>query len=106
MFAAAKDAMASRAAQSFLNSRIERYGKVTGLKIDSKRKTMEATCLLEGELDPITVRVGRYAIEEDGGKKFISAGDLTCSRPWAQSLMKDFLEGKRVELPSWATAAL
>lgn len=106
MFSAAKDAMTSRAAQSFLNSRIARYGKVLDVKIDSKRKTLEASCLLEGEPDAITVKIGRYDVEETAGKKYISATELSCSRPWVENLMKDFLDRKRFELPSWASAAL
>ena len=41
MFNAAKDAIASRAALSFINERIRRYGKVERLKIDSGRKQVE-----------------------------------------------------------------
>jgi hypothetical protein len=106
MFTAAKDAMASKAAQSYANKLIARYGKVTELKLDSTQKTIAAICVLDGERDPITVRVGKYVIEDVGSKKYISARDCTCSRPWAQSLLADFVEGRRVELPPWAASAL
>lgn len=106
MFTAAKDAMASKAAQSYVNKMIARYGKVTELTLDSKRKTVSAVCILDGEKEPITVRVGKYVVEETGPKKFIYATDCTCSRPWAQSLLTDFVEGRRVELPTWAASAL
>jgi hypothetical protein len=106
MFTAAKDAMAGKAAQVYLNTLISRYGKITELKLDSQRKTLTATCHLLGETEPITVTVGKYVIDSTGPKKFIHATDCTCNRPWAQSLLKDFVEGRRVELPGAAASML
>ncbi|MEO7414895.1 MAG: hypothetical protein ABIZ81_16245 [Opitutaceae bacterium] len=106
MFNAAKDALASRAAQSFLNDRMSRYGKVERLKIDSERKQMEVVCVLEGEQSPITVRVGNYVVLSEGSKRFLQVSKCTCSRPWLQRLLNDFAEDRRVELPAWAAAAL
>jgi hypothetical protein len=56
--------------------------------------------------EPITVRVGRYEIEEVDGKDFVRAHDCTCSRPWITHLLEDFVEGQRFEVPGWAKAAL
>src|SRR5215216_2373250 len=106
MFNAAKDALSSRAAQTFVNDRIRRYGKVERLKIDSQRKQMEVVCLLDGEPTPITVRVGNYVVENEGSKKILRISQCTCSRPWLQRLLNDFAEGRRIEVPSWAAAAL
>jgi len=106
MFTAAKDAMASRGAQSYLNTLIAPYGKLTELRIDSKRQSVEGVCLLHGESIPISMKVGKYVIENVGAKKFVHATHCTCSRPWAESLLKNFVEGKKVELPGWAAAAL
>lgn len=106
MFNAAKDALASRAAQAFLNERLSRYGKVERLKIDSVRKEMEVVCLLEGEATPIAVRVGNYAVESEGPKRFLRISHCTCSRPWLERLLNDYAAGRRVELPAWAASAL
>lgn len=106
MFTAAKDAMASRGAQTYLNKLIAPYGKLTELRIDSKRQTVEGVCLLHGESVPISVKVGKYVLESVGSKTFVHATACTCSRPWAQSLLQDFVEGRKVEVPGWAAAAL
>jgi hypothetical protein len=106
MFNAAKDALASRAAQVWANHLIARYGKVQDLKIDSRRKTVEVCCLLEGEPTPITVRIENYTVETEREKTFIRATVFHCTRPWLQNFLRDFGHRQRVELPPWAVAAL
>ena len=106
MFSAAKDAMASRAAQSFVNSRISRYGQLQDFKIDSSAHRVEATCQLHGESEPIRVVVERYEIAERGGRKFIEVKAVHCARPWLQALLEDYAVDRPVELPPWAASAL
>ena len=106
MFTAAKDAVASRAALVWANHLIARYGKVQSLKIDSRRKTMEVSCLLDGEPTPITIRIGNYVVETERDKKFLRATNFSCTRPWLQNFLTDFGHQRRIELPRWAAAAL
>lgn len=106
MFTAAKDALSSQAARSYVNGLIKRYGEVKELKIDSKAKTVDVTCALLGEREPVTVRVENYRITNAGGKSFIEITRCTCSREWLQNLVTDQGCGKRLELPGWAAAAL
>jgi hypothetical protein len=106
MFNAAKDALASQAAKVWANTLIARYGKVQDLKIDSGRKTVEVSCLLDGESSPITIRIENYTVETEGNKKFIRATNFNCTRPWLQNLLADFGHRQRIELPPWAAAVL
>ncbi len=106
MFRAAKDAVASRAAQVWVNRLIARYGKVHRLKIDTHRRTVEASCQLDGELTSITITIENYAIETEGEQNYIRATVFTCTRLWLQTLLTDFGHRKRIELPAWAAAAL
>ena len=106
MFTAAKDALASRAAHIWANKLIARYGRVQNLKIDSRRKTVEVSCLLDGELTPITIRIENYVVETERGKTFIRATGFSCTRPWLHKLLTDFGHRHRIELPPWAAAAL
>ena len=80
MFNAAKDAFTSKAAQTYINQRIARYGEVQLLKIDSRNKTMEMSCQLAGEPTPVTVRVENYDVREAAGKKLLRIGACVCSR--------------------------
>ena len=106
MFKAAKDAMTSRAALLYINTRIARYGRVQELKIDTRGRTAEVTCLLHGEPTPISFKLMNYAVETAGDKKFIQVGEFSCTRPWLQSLLDDFAKNRRIELPAWAAALL
>lgn len=106
MFSAAKDLMTSKAAKAYANNFIERYGSVEELAIDSKRHRVEVMVRLNGEVSPVGVTIERYAIEEEGGKKFLQVLDSSSTRPWLQAVMRDHLHGRRLELPPWAAAAL
>ncbi len=106
MFNAAKDALASQAAKAWANTLIARYGKVQDLKIDSRQKTVEVSCLLDGENSPITIRIENYTVESEGDKKFVRATQFSCTRPWLQNLLADFGPRQRIELPPWAAAVL
>ncbi|HXD01044.1 MAG TPA: hypothetical protein VN048_17010 [Verrucomicrobiae bacterium] len=106
MFNAAKDALASQAARVWVNNLIARYGKVQDLKIDSRQKTLEVSCLLDGESSPITIRVENYTVENEGDKKFLRATRFSCTRPWLQNLLTDFGHQQRIELPPWAATVL
>jgi hypothetical protein len=106
MLNAAKDALSSRVAQVWVNKLIARYGNVQELRIDSRRKTVEVSCLLDGEASPITIRVENYRVETERDKTFIRASEFTCTRPWLQKVLTDFGHRQRIELPPWAAAAL
>lgn len=106
MFKAAKDSFTSKAAQTFINQRISRYGQVQSLRIDSQTKTVELTCQLEGEVAPISVRVENYRVREVNGKKLLEVGSCSCNRPWLQNLLNDLAKDREIPVPSWAAAAL
>lgn len=106
MFSAAKDLMTSKAAKSFVNDKIRNYGQVMELKIDSKRRRVDVTCELKGEVSPIGISIESYRIEQTGGKTFIEVLDSSATRPWMQAAMRDHLHGRKIELPGWAAAAL
>ena len=106
MFNAAKDAITSKAAQSFINQRIARYGAVERLKLDSKNKSAEVVCRLIGEDRPVAITVDRYEIVDRGGKLFLRLVRCTANREWLQNVLADFGPGREIPLPPWAASAL
>jgi hypothetical protein len=106
MFTAAKDAVASQAARTFVNDRIARYGQVRELKIDSRAKTVAVVCELIGESEPVNVRVDSYRLVSENGQHFVEVVTCSCSRPWLNNLLADHACGRRWVLPAWAAKVL
>lgn len=106
MFHAARDAVTSKAAQTFVNQRIARYGEVRSLRIDSRTKQVDVVCQLIGERDSISVRIDRYEVHDAGGGKVLRVERCTASRPWLQNLLNDLARGRDIPVPSWAASAL
>jgi hypothetical protein len=106
MFNAAKDLLTSKAARTYANNLIARYGRVEELNIDSRNRKLRLVALLEGEADAVTLDVDSYQIHNEGAKRFIEIESCRCSRKWLQTLLSDKVVGRRFELPPWAAAAL
>ncbi len=106
MFSALKDSLTSTAAKSMLASRLDRYGKLTELRIRSREKTIAAEILLEGEDIPVGIQIGRYRITGKSGEYALVVESVTASRPWLQNLLQDLLVDKPVPVPSVILIAL
>lgn len=106
MLNAAKDALTGKAARTYLNSVLARYGEITALTLDSRACTIMAVCQLEGEKEAITIKVERYVIESEAEKRFVRIEAVSCSRPWLERLLLDHARERRFPLPAWAAAAL
>ncbi|WP_414661718.1 hypothetical protein [Horticoccus sp. 23ND18S-11] len=106
MFYAAKDMMAAKAAKTYLNNVIKAYGRVEELIVDSKRRRIELSCQLEGEVSLIGVTIEQYRLERRDEKTFVAVVASSATRPWMQAAMRQHLHGREFELPSWAAAVL
>lgn len=106
MFGSIKDSLTSSAAKSMLASRLDRYGKVTELRIRSREKTIALELLLEGEEIPVGILVERYRITGRSGEHALVVEKLSASRPWLQNLLEDLLVDKPLPVPSIVLLAL
>ncbi|WP_146180063.1 hypothetical protein [Opitutus sp. ER46] len=106
MFTAAKDLISSKAAKSYANNLIGRYGAVEELTIDSGRKRIDVVVQLQGEVSAIGVTIEKYQLHQEDGRTQIEVLDSSCTRPWLQAAMRDHLHGRRFDVPGWAAAAL
>ena len=99
MFKAIKDTAVSKGLQLTANSLIKEYGKVLKLNVNSKDKSIDLEVMLDGEVEPISIKVGKYDIIEENGKKFIEIDNITTSRSWLNKVAINFINGKKLELP-------
>lgn len=106
MFTGIKDSLTSAAAKSMIASRLDRYGKLTDLRIRSREKTISAEILLEGELEPVLIQVERYRITGNSGGHAIVVENVIASRAWLQNLLQDLLVEKPMPVPSIILLAL
>ena len=106
MFSGIKDSLASSAAKSLLASRIERYGKIAALRINSRERSISAELELEGEEMPVFVEIGRYRITGKSGAHMLVVEAVSASRPWLSNLLEDLLLNRPIPVPSMALIAL
>ncbi len=95
-----KDKGISKAAKVFIQGKVERYGDMIDLKIDSREKRIELIIKLKGEDTPISIEVSEYLLMENEGKFYVQIGKLNASKEWLNLLAEDFVEGKNIEIPS------
>ncbi len=106
MFGGIKDTLASAAAKSLLASRMDRYGKLTELHLNSKEKSVTAEVVLEGEVEPVAIHIGRYRVGGEPGKHTVTVESVEVSRVWLKNLLEDVLVGKELPVPTLLLVAL
>jgi hypothetical protein len=100
LFTKIKDKTLSTAAKVAMNTQLKEYGKMLKLNLDSKEKSIELEVMLDGEKEPLTVKVDNYALEEDQGKYFLKIYGVQTSRAWINTIASSYLEGKSFEIPA------
>ena len=93
-------------AKAIINQKIELYGAMTRLEIDSTNKTIRLSLELKGEPAPIEIEVGAYSLEELDGKILLSIHNITTSREWLTGLANEYLINRRIPVPKAAAIAL
>jgi hypothetical protein len=104
MFGGIKDSLASSAAKSFLAGRIDRYAKLSDLRIHSREKALSIELLLEGESLPIRIEA-RYRVSQIDGGNFLTIEGVAATRPWLNNLLEDLVVGKPLAIPALAVVA-
>ena len=94
-----KDWGAGVLARTQLNKRLEPYGTMVRLQIDSTRKTVELELMLKGEVQPIILTVQEYAIEDDPEGLRIVIKRVSSSREWITVAAQNFVVGRKFAVP-------
>jgi len=97
---AAKDAGASFLVERAVAHRLQPYGRMLNLSIDSKTKRIRLEILLKGETEPVTVTIDEYQLTTAAGAEFILIKKASASREWINALIQDFAIGKTIPLPT------
>ena len=94
-----KDSGASAAIQRWLAREMADYGEVLDFKISSRARSAELHVLLKGEREKLTVEIDEYELIP-GEKDYIVVKRARASREWVNAVLRNFVIGKRHEIPS------
>jgi len=95
-----KDVTLSMAVKKIVNLKIEKFGKVSKLELNSTLKTMLLEVELKGEVELLEVKVEKYSIEEKLDKFFLKIDEVKTSREWLNIVILEYLKNQEFELPS------
>jgi hypothetical protein len=82
-----------------INYKVKEYGEMIKLNLDSNAKTIELELMLEGEKEPLHVKVNRYELREENGRYYLIAEDIVTSRAWINTVAAQYLHGQKFEIP-------
>jgi hypothetical protein len=99
MFRKMKDSALSKGLKAAINYKVKEYGEMIKLNLDSNAKTIELELMLEGEKEPLHVKVNRYELREENGRYYLIAEDIVTSRAWINTVAAQYLHGQKFEIP-------
>ncbi len=103
MFRKLKDEALAWTATQFLSSKIENYGQILGLTVDSSTREVRGEFLLRGETEPLQAVLSGYQVTEEGDQLSLTFASLETSREWLNQLLKDLLPSNTIKFPSQAS---
>ncbi len=83
----------------FIEYKFKGVAKMVECHLDSQSKSLRVKLLLQGEKEPLEVKIGRFHIYEERGESFIELFDIATSREWITFLAKEYIEGRPFVLP-------
>jgi hypothetical protein len=98
----AKDAALEKAVLMMLRPKIERYGELCSLKLDTSAKKLSAEFMLRGEASPLIISAAQYRIEQKRGETRLIVFGVKVSREWLQNLLDDELPEISIKVPDLA----
>jgi len=94
------------AIKSLVNQRIEKYGQITQLEIDSVQKRARLEIALKGEPAPLEVHIDAYQLQSVESRLLLSVQKVRASREWVTAALEDFVVGRQFPVPDAAKLAL
>lgn len=93
-------------AKRLINQKIETFGSVNSLQIDSRQRTISAELALKGEPQPIAIKIGAYEVIQENGVSYISFQNLHASKEWIGHVLNEYVAGRRFKVPHAVKMAL
>ncbi len=98
--AGVKDWLVEKTVPGILNRRfLKLYGRITELKVDSARKSLQLELELKGDPEKICIYVHRYELVEQSGEIQFLIKDISVSREWISALAQAFVLNRPFPVP-------
>lgn len=68
-------------------------------QIDTTNKNITLKVLLDGEKETLDIYIKGYEIVKHADKNFIKIKELTTSKKWMNTIAKEFVIDKEIEIP-------
>jgi hypothetical protein len=96
-----KDRLISAGIKQELNVKLERYGEVLDVRLNTREQSVEISVRLKGETDPISVRIGKYSLVKENDDLWLTIDSQTieASREWLTLLLQDRAGHQRLPIP-------
>jgi hypothetical protein len=106
-----KDRLISERIKHELNTHLARYGEVLDVKLNTRERSVQLSIKLKGEPDPITVKIGKYALIKEDAQLWVTVDSqsIEASREWLALLLQDQAGRQRLPIPqkyAWAVEFL
>jgi hypothetical protein len=86
--------------RTILAAYLEKYGTMLNFALDPQTRTITLEMLPKGEKEPIQLTLRGYELAEpEGGKPALRIAQVSASREWLEVLLRQFVEGRSIELP-------
>jgi len=89
-----------------INTKLRSIGEMTELSIDTKNKRVRGRLELLGEREAIDIDILRYSMKEKGDTTYIVIEEVSSSREWLTSALREFVVGQDLAVPAKAGAIL
>jgi len=99
LFDQGKDKTVSIALKKAANLKLQGFGELLDLEIDSNKKSIQGTLMLEGELEALDLNIAKYEVYEKKGIYFLGIQEITTSRIWINKLITSHFKRYEVEIP-------
>ncbi len=106
MLAAARDALTSRTARSYLQPKIAAYAAIERLALDSAARRIDLELRLLGEPVPVAVTVEAYRLGQTEAGPTVEIVATSASRPWLAAALRTHVHGRTFPVPPWLAALL
>lgn len=86
-----KNNFISKSLQEIINSKIETFGNIRDINIDTVDKNISAELLLKGETETVKIYFSQYEILEIEDKTYFKFNSLSTTKEWLNVLLQNYV---------------